>query len=235
MADQVPFDANVPLPPPVGFGAVEFADNPEPRCPCLLLLDTSASMKGEPITELNAGIVAFKDELLADSLAAKRIEIAVVGFGGPAKLLSPFQTAEDFTPPTLVASGDTPMGAAITLGLDTLRQRKELYRQNGIAFYRPWVFLITDGGPTDPWKDAAAKVQEGEGAKSFAFFAVGVQGANLDALKQIATREPLKLDGLKFRSLFQWLSNSMKSVSQSTPGDVVLLDNPTTPGGWATV
>ena len=122
MADQVPFDANIPLPSPAGFGAVEFADNPEPRCPCLLLLDTSASMKGEPIAELNAGIVAFKDELLADSLAAKRIEIAVVAFG-PAKLITPFQTAEDFTPPTLVAAGDTPMGAAITLGLETLRLR----------------------------------------------------------------------------------------------------------------
>jgi uncharacterized protein YegL len=229
MAEQVPFDA-----PAAGFGSVEFADNPEPRCPCLLLLDTSSSMRGEPIAELNAGLVSFKDELLADSLAAKRIEVAVVGFG-PAKLISPFQTAEEFQPPTLVAAGDTPMGTAILLGLETLRQRKELYRANGIAFYRPWVFLITDGGPTDQWKEAAAKVQEGEGAKSFAFFAVGVQGANLDALKQIATRAPLKLDGLKFRSLFQWLSNSMKSVSQSTPGDVVLLENPATPGGWAAV
>jgi hypothetical protein len=48
----------------IPFGAAEFADNPEPRCPCLLLLDTSGSMQGAPISELNRGLVAFKDELI---------------------------------------------------------------------------------------------------------------------------------------------------------------------------
>jgi hypothetical protein len=46
----------------IPFGAAEFADNPEPRCPCLLLLDTSVSMRGRPIDELNAGLIAFKDD-----------------------------------------------------------------------------------------------------------------------------------------------------------------------------
>ena len=44
----------------IPFGAAEFADNPEPRCPCLLLLDTSVSMRGRPIDELNAGLIAFR-------------------------------------------------------------------------------------------------------------------------------------------------------------------------------
>jgi hypothetical protein len=59
----------------VPFGAsADFADNPEPRCPCLLLLDTSGSMRGKPIDELNAGIRIFKDELSADPMASKRVE-----------------------------------------------------------------------------------------------------------------------------------------------------------------
>ncbi len=61
----------------VAFGTDSFADNPEPRCPCLLLLDTSGSMNGAAINELNAGLVAFKEELSADSLAMKRVEVAV--------------------------------------------------------------------------------------------------------------------------------------------------------------
>ncbi|MGN6725670.1 MAG: vWA domain-containing protein, partial [Tepidisphaeraceae bacterium] len=124
---------------------------------------------------------------------------------------------------------------AIEKALDLIAQRKQQYRENGIAFYRPWVFLITDGAPTDTWQTAAARVKEGESAKAFSFFCVGVEGANLDTLRQISVREPLKLKGLRFRELFQWLSNSQKSVSRSTPGDQVPLTNPKTPDGWAEV
>jgi len=71
----------------VTFGASEFADNPEPRCPCLLLLDTSASMEGEAMAELNRRLAAFKDELSTDALAMKRVELGIVSFG-PVRVLA---------------------------------------------------------------------------------------------------------------------------------------------------
>ncbi|MGB2973382.1 MAG: VWA domain-containing protein [Candidatus Competibacter sp.] len=216
------------------FSVAEFADNPEPRCPCVLLLDNSWSMNGQPIVELNEGLASFKEELLADSLAAKRVEIAIVSFG-PVQVVNSFQTAEHFTPPELTAQKDTPMGLAIMQGLELLSQRKALYREHGIPFFRPWIFLITDGTPTDDWKSAAAEVRKGEESRAFAFFAVGVEGANLDLLQQISMRQPLRLRGLRFRELFQWLSNSMRSVSRSVPGTEVPLINPTNPDGWASV
>jgi uncharacterized protein YegL len=221
--DQVPFGESV-----------EFAQNTEPRCPCLLLLDTSGSMHGKPMDELNAGIRQLKDELFADEMAQKRVEVAIIGFG-PVQTLSEFQTPDIFQPPTLVASGDTPIGAAVEAGLALLDQRKQTYRNNGVSYYRPWVFLITDGGPTDYWQAAAEKVKQGEAANHFSFFAVGVEGARMDILSQMTTREPLKLQELRFRDLFKWLSNSLGAVSKSQMGTQVPLENPTVPGGWGSV
>lgn len=215
----------------VPFGAAEFVGNPEPRCPCLLLLDTSHSMQGAPIDELNRGVLTFKDELFTDSLAMKRVEIAVVTFG-PVTVVNDFQTPDTFHPPTLTTTGDTPMGAAIERGIEMLRQRKDTYRANGISFYRPWIFLITDGAPTDHWQNAARLVKEGESSNAFAFFAIGVRGASMEVLSQISVRDPIRLDGLKFRELFVWLSSSLKGVSRSQPGQVVALPPPS---GWAEV
>ena len=216
----------------IAFETNDFASNPEPRCPCVLLLDVSGSMTGRPLDALNAGLTLFKDELAADSLAMKRVEIGIVTFG-PVKVEMPFTTASAFFPPTLQAQGDTPMGAAILEALNMVRDRKQDYRSNGISSYRPWVFLITDGGPTDAWKAAAEAVREGEASKQFAFFAIGVKGANMDVLRQISSaREPLSLEGMKFRELFKWLSSSLGSVSKSTVGTDVPLSSP---AGWASV
>lgn len=212
--------------------AVEFATNPEPRCACVLLLDTSASMSGKPIGALNDGLVAFAGDLGGDSLARQRVEVAIVTFGGEVHVAQDFVTAGQFEPVPLKAGGTTPMGAAITAGIDMVDARKRQYRENGIVYYRPWVFLITDGQPTDEWKEAARRVHAAEEANGLAFFAVGVEGADIDTLRQIAVRDPLRLDGLKFVELFVWLSQSQRSVSSSRPGEQTALPSVS---GWASV
>lgn len=212
-------------------GQPEFIDNPEPRCPVVFLLDTSASMQGEPIRELNEGIVVFNESVRRDSLSSLRVEVAIITFGETVQLVQDFVTISQFYPPKLETKGRTPMGEAVVYALDILEDRKITYRRNNIQYYQPWVFLITDGAPTDTLHQAAQRVNQAENGKKLSFFAVGVKGANFDALRQITplTRPPLMLKGLKFKDLFVWLSQSMSKVSSGKVGEG-MTDLP--PIGW---
>jgi uncharacterized protein YegL len=213
-------------------GLPEFVENPENRCPVVLLLDTSSSMSGEPIDELNRGVSVFKEEVLQDTKASLSVEVAIATFG-PLELVQDFVTLQEFTPPTLEADGLTPMGAAIEYGIDLIESRKEVYKTNGIQYYRPWIFLITDGAPTDSWENAAQRVRQGETEGKFCFFTVAVEGADMDTLKEINTveRPPILLNGLDFKSLFIWLSTSMKRVSSAKVGEMLALP----PVGWGQI
>src|SRR4030095_1267006 len=92
----------------------EFALNPDPRCACVLLIDTSGSMNGAPITELNLGLQTFHHALSEDTLASRRVEIAIVTFGnGGVTKIQDFVTADQFVAPELITGGQTPMGEAI--------------------------------------------------------------------------------------------------------------------------
>jgi uncharacterized protein YegL len=211
---------------------VEFVTNPDPRCPCILLLDTSASMSGRPIEELNRGLHAFQADLAQDALAQRRVEVAIVTFGNGVQMRQEFVTADQFQAPTLFAGGDTPMGQGIELAITLLRNRKNQYKANGVAYYRPWIFMITDGAPTDQWQSAAQSVHMEEATGSLAFFAVGVAGANIPILSQIAVRPPMMLQGLQFVNLFLWLSRSQQRVSSGKVGEQIPLPPVT---GWASV
>ncbi|KHG39123.1 MAG: VWA domain-containing protein [Aphanizomenon flos-aquae KM1D3_PB] len=213
-------------------GLPEFVENPENRCPVILLLDTSGSMSGQPIQELNRGLAAFKEDVMKDAQASLSVEVAIVTFG-PVKLTQDFVTIDHFTAPKLETEGVTPMGEAIEYALDLLETRKQTYKDNGVHYYRPWVFLITDGAPTDAWEGAAQRVREEEEQRRMLFFTVGVQGADMNKLRQIAPpeRPPVTLNGLDFRSLFVWLSTSMKRVSSGKVGEAVALP----PVGWGQI
>lgn len=209
----------------------EFVDNPEPRCPVVLLLDTSRSMEGSPIAELNAGVRALIADLSNDPLAALRVDIAVVTFGGEPHVIQPFANVEDLAQPDLTAGGQTAMGAAMGIAAEAVARRKALYRTYGIPYYQPWVVLISDGTPTDGilWRDSSARLRAEDANGKLSFFVIAVEGADLPLLTRIAPpdRPPYRLNSLKFRELFQWLSASLRRVSSGRPGSQTLSLPPT--------
>lgn len=222
---------NYGLPNDVNFDP----SNPDPRCACVLVLDTSGSMGGDAINQLNAGLQQFIQEVQADSVASSRVELAVVTFGEVVDVVQSFAPITEVNVPTLTVSGLTPLGAALQQSIDLLQFRKQVYRNAGIPYYRPWIFLITDGAPTDgeEWKIAAQRIQTEEARKGLSFFAVGIEDADMNVLNQISSIRPaMHLKGYSFREMFQWLSGSISSVSQSQPTDQVALKSP---DAWGSV
>ena len=132
------------------------------------------------------------------------------------------------------------MGEAILKAMDMVEARKQTYKDNGTDYYRPWLFLITDGAPTDMepgdarWNEVTGRIRSGEDEARFTFFTVGVEPADMKTLGQLAppNRVPIQLRPGKFKEMFQWLSASQRKVSASKVGEQVALDSPM---GWGVV
>lgn len=197
--------------------AVDF----EPRCPIMLLLDVSNSMEGEPHKQLQAGLQAFANYLQEDTLSKRRVEVGVITFGDTKLQVWPFQQAIDFVPPKLSLRGTTPMGHALRAGLQAIEERVRQLVDEGRGHYKPWIFLITDGAPTDEWLSAADLIKAAEAQGKLHFFAVGVEDADMEVLNSLSSRSAKKLAGLDFSKLFRWVSKGLITASHSGTGDTI--------------
>lgn len=204
--------------------------NPTTRVPVCLCLDTSGSMEGAPINELNEGVRQFFHELMQDDVARYAAEICTVTFGKTATCIEDFGDLDRMDHDrTLSAFGGTPMGEALMLALDKLERRKQEYQNAGVDYFQPWLVVMTDGQPNGDnsvLESAIQRAAEMQAQKKLAIFPIGIgDEADMDVLRRISpARQPLKLQGLKFVEFFLWLSRSVSRTSQSMPGTEVKLD-----------
>lgn len=208
------------------------------RTPCVLLVDTSGSMEGEKIRRLNAGFRAFRDDILRNPMAAQSVELCVISFG-PVQVQSEFALLKEMPPLHFQADGVTPLKEALELAMLKVTGRKQAYRDHGISYYRPWIFLLTDGEPTDnnggsstTYRKLLQPLRLAAQERKFTLFTVGVGVSDegrqvLNELSQPFGGGCLDLDNLKFEEMFLWLSGSLSRVSQSSPGQRVQLVDPT--------
>ena len=147
-------------------------------------------MEGAKIAQLNAGLATFAEQLRSDSMAAKRVEVAVVTFG-PVEVVQNFVTADSFSPATLTASGNTPMGAAIERAVKLVSERKKAYLERTASVTTACGFFSSRMGEVIyDVASATALIRKGESKKSFMFYSVGVENADIGELAQIAVRQP---------------------------------------------
>ena len=212
----------------------EEPSNYEQKCLCVLVLDTSGSMSvpvvNPAISQLNAGLKSFQNELLKDEVTRDRLEVAIITFDSQVKLIQDPELLTAFTMPTLDTGTTTAMVDGISKAIDLVTDRKNYYKSHGIPYYRPWIVMMTDGEP-DRDQDVdgmAERIKMAHKNKEFVFMAIGV-GDNINerVLAKLSTPDfpPMKMQAVKFCEFFTWLSNSMSTISTSD-GSPVQLENP---------
>lgn len=187
---------------------------------CVLLVDTSGSMRGNRIAEVNQGLAAFGQALQADSMASGAADVSIITFNNTVQTITPFSPAQYYEAPVLEADGLTAMNQAILVGLDALEQRKKQYRDLAVSYYRPWMFLLTDGLPTDTdyEKIAKEKLRVALQDHKLNFFPMAIGDANIDILRSYTADGRggvLRATSENFREAFCWVSSSLSVVSNS--------------------
>jgi uncharacterized protein YegL len=208
------------------IGDEELADNPTARVPICLLLDVSLSMQGDPIYQLNEGVKMFINEIINDDMTRFSADITILTFGGHVSQVFEFGNIEEQEIPIFTAVSTTPMAEAVLQAVELLEDRKKTYRDNGVDYFQPWIVLMTDGGPTDDQyliDEATNKTTDMIKNKKLVMFSIGIgNDADFDFLQEFGS-PPAQLKGLKFKEFFQWLSQSVSTISDSMPGDKIEL------------
>ena len=216
--------------------SAESAENFEQKCLCVLVLDVSGSMRGEPIRELNNGLQEFYNQVVKDETASQRLEVSIMTFNQSVQTLQEPALVDNFTMPTLTATGSTALVDAVKEAIDKVAARKKWYKETGQPYYRPWIILMTDGEPDDGQDvyGLAAQIKSDVEAKHYVFMSVGIEGANMKTLQTLQGEgmAPSKLKGLEFKKFFQWLSASMGTIVNHAEGERVDLSEGAT--DWMT-
>ena len=144
----------------------------EPHLACVLLIDTSGSMSPD-IDNLNRAINTFKENVSMDELSRKRVDVSVVTFDDTVKTVLPFTPISEMPDVRLDTGGLTGMGLGINQAIDLVKERNRLYQNMGTQCFKPWIFMITDGAPTDDISEARERIKNEESKGKLKFFAVG--------------------------------------------------------------
>lgn len=202
----------------------------EPHLACALLLDISDSMRmSGAIHSLNEGIRRFKASLMADPIARKRVDVALVTFNSKVEVVSGFTPVDQMPTPELSAGEMTDMAKGIQVAIDLVKERTARYQSLGTPCHKPWIFMITDGKSTSfghEMKAAAERIRQEEEKGSYgrlSFWALGIANYDPDELFELTDRV-IELRNADFSQIFDWLADSMTCISQSQVGDRVAFD-----------
>jgi len=191
------------------------SDSMTRRLPVYLLLDTSGSMMGEPIEAVRQGVKLLVSDLRGDPQALETAYLSIITFDSHARQVVPLTEFLTFQEPKIEASGSTALGEALELLEQCIDKEVHKAAPGQKGDWKPLIFLMTDGMPTDSWEGPADKIKK----KKIGNLIACAAGPNGDetVLKRI-TESVVRLDSLQpeaLKAFFKWVSSSIKTTSQS--------------------
>jgi uncharacterized protein YegL len=213
---------------------VDVQKNAEQRLACVLLVDCSGSMHVDnQIEQVNEGLKKLEAALKNDALASVRTVVSVIAFGTDSdsgvEIVQEWTDAIDFVAPSFTAIGShTPMGAAVNKGLDAIEEIQTHLRSNGVSLYRPWMFLLTDGQPSDDYLAAAKRCAQAVSDKKLILWPITTNPDSAAPLQSFIGEQGkiYAVNTTNIRELFVWLSQSIKLASTSNPGQKAQVNQP---------
>jgi uncharacterized protein YegL len=205
------------------------------RLPVYLLLDISGSMTGAPIEAVNQGIVMLYNELMNTPQAVETAWISVITFETQANQLIPLTELTNSAPPMLNPGGTTSLGAALSLLGQALDREITANTGDKKGDYKPLVFLLTDGEPTDDWRGGLGVLRSRTQKKPATVIAIGCgPNVNMATLTEVGDHA-LHLhnaDPDTIKQFFQWVSQSVKVASVSANAGGGPTNMPAPPSSW---
>lgn len=225
------------------INASDFSNSTRRRLPICFCLDTSGSMQGDPIRQLNMGLQNFMSSIKNNDDTRSATDIAIITFGSSVEIVLPFGklSKEKVLPEIQASTSLTPIGEGVLTALELLNARKEGYKELGIKYYQPWIVVITDGAPQGPnsmanYRAAVEACNELEKNDKLVVFNIGVgNSVDFDLLKLLSIKrpEPISVASAEFGKLFEFLGSSSSSVVSSGISDDALYNISTEPEGEA--
>lgn len=207
----------------------EILNNPATRVPICLCIDVSGSMiHNGKIDALNQGLKEFIDALYEDEIARDAVELCIIAVGNnKPTVISDFQSVDSLKDNRSIgnfrAAGVTPLGHAVQMAISHLNERKELYKTTSKDYYQPWLVIMSDGAPTDEVQVnqtipiVQKMIRENKLYSLSVLIGEYAEGAALLG-KYATSGNVCRLQEVKLRNFFKWLSASVSRFTYSIPG-----------------